>query len=212
LGGIAIAIGMLGDGSIVMVENIYRLFSDPARKDQSKFRIIEAAAREVGRPIVFSIVIITIVFIPVFTLQGVEGKMFSPMASTISFALVGSLIAALVMAPVLASLLLRKDSQQKEFVLIHLLKEVYHPLLLTAVKWRKTLVGCAIAAFAAALALIPHLGTEFVPVLEEGNIQVIVVMPPSTSLIKASETIMRLEKKVIMYPEVDQVISRIGET
>ncbi len=210
LGGIAIAIGMLGDGSIVMVENIYRLLSDPQQKEKSKRKTILQAATEVSRPIIFSIVIIIIVFLPLFTLEGVEGKMFSPMAFTISFALLGSLTAALVVAPVLSSFLLKKSPDKKEFIFLALLKRIYRPILVLAVKWKKTVLTFALVAFGMTLILSPQLGTEFVPVLEEGAIQMLVVMPPSTSLDKATETMLRLEKKVMTYSEVEQAITKIG--
>ena len=210
LGGIAIAIGMLGDGSIVMVENVYRLLSISQLKEQSKRRIILQAATEVIRPIIFSIAIIIIVFLPLFTLEGVEGKMFSPMAFTISFALLGSLTAALVVAPVLSSFLLKKSSGKKDFIFLTLLKRIYRPILILAVKYKKTVLLLALVAFGITLIMAPQLGTEFVPVLEEGAIQMLVVMPPSTSLDKATETMLRLEKKVMTYSEVEQAITKIG--
>ncbi|MHC4129228.1 MAG: efflux RND transporter permease subunit, partial [Planctomycetota bacterium] len=117
LGGIAIGIGMLGDGAIVMVENIYRHLGERGDRDESREAIILDAAGEVARPILFSIAIIVMVFVPIFTLEGVEGKMFAPMASTITFALAGSIIAALVVTPALAHVLLRHGAR-KEFILL----------------------------------------------------------------------------------------------
>ncbi|MBF0431407.1 MAG: efflux RND transporter permease subunit [Fibrobacteria bacterium] len=210
LGGIAIAIGMLGDGSIVMVENISRLLSDPKHQQSSRFDIIIQAAMEVGRPIIFSIAIIIIVFLPLFSLEGVEGKMFSPMAFTISFALIGSLLIALFIAPALSSFFLKKTGKRKDFFLIARCKKIYGPLLILAVRWKKSVLAIALACFLGTLLLIPRLGTEFIPILEEGAIQIIIVMPPSTSLIKATSTMMKLEKKAMEYPEVKQVISKIG--
>ena len=128
LGGIAIAIGMLGDGAIVMVENLFRHLGERHGRGESKATVIYDAAREVNRPIVFSIAIIIIVFLPLFTLEGVEGKMFSPMAFTIAFALLGSLLVAVLVAPVL-SLFLLKQAPHKELALVRVLKAVYRPLL-----------------------------------------------------------------------------------
>ena len=209
LGGIAIAIGMLGDGAIVMVENIYRHLNDPENATTSKPEVILRAAQEVGRPIVFSIAIIVAVFLPLFTLEGVEGKMFTPMAFTIAFALLGSIATALVVAPVLSALLL-KQGTHKELFLVTKLKGVYRPLLERAVRWKGIVVALALASFMASMAMLPFLGTEFIPTLEEGSILIGVVMAPSISLEKATETVMKLEHEIIKYPEVDETVSRIG--
>lgn len=209
LGGIAIGIGMLGDGAIVMVENIYRQLSDPANRDRAKADIVRVAAREVGRPIVFSIAIIIIVFLPIFTLQGVEGKMFSPLAFTVSFALLGSLVVALTIAPVLSELLL-SIRPHRDFVLLQWLKSRYQPALKWAISHRKIVVLIAVVAFASAMLLLPFMGTEFVPTLEEGSILIGVTMTPSISLEKGTETIMRLEQEIMTFAAVKQTISRIG--
>lgn len=209
LGGIAIAIGMLCDGSIVMVENIYRHLSDPRNKNRERFAIILDAAHEVGRPIIFSIAIIVIVFLPLFTLQGVEGKMFSPMAFTISFALLGSMIAAIMVAPVISMYLL-KIRNNKEFAFVYMLKKAYEPLLKFALRKKFLIVGIAIVAFLASMLTLPFLGTEFVPTLEEGSIFISIGMTPSISVSKATETIMKLEKAIVKYPEVEETVSRIG--
>ncbi|MHC4967996.1 MAG: efflux RND transporter permease subunit, partial [Planctomycetota bacterium] len=209
LGGIAIGIGMLGDGAIVMVENIYRHLGEREDRAEPREAIILDAAREVARPILFSIAIIVMVFVPIFTLEGVEGKMFAPMASTITFALAGSIIAALVVTPALAHVLLRHGAR-KEFILLRWLKAAYRPALGLALRFRKTTIGVALAMFAAAVGLLPSLGTEFVPTLEEGSIFIGVTMAPSTSLEKGTETIQRMERAIIAYPEVHEVVSRVG--
>lgn len=209
LGGIAIAIGMLGDASIVMVENIYRHLSKKRNKDRDKLKIIVESAKEVANPILFSVVIIIIVFLPLFTLEGVEGKMFSPMALTISFALLGSLVAALFFAPVLSSIFL-KAKPHKEFAFLSLLKRIYKPILRFALKTKGIIVGGTLIVFIITILLIPHLGTEFIPVLEEGAIQINVTMAPSISLVKATETVMKLEQEILKYEEVESTISKIG--
>lgn len=209
LGGIAIAIGMLGDASIVMVENIYRHLTDIKNRGRSKVELILAAAQEVGNPILFSVAIIIIVFLPLFTLQGVEGKMFSPMAFTISFALLGSILAAILFAPVLSFLLL-KVSAQKEFMLITALKKAYLPVLRGALRLRWFVVIIAAGAFIISLATLPYLGTEFIPVLEEGVIQINIIMAPSISLEKGTETIMKLERKIRTFDPVFSTIAKIG--
>jgi cobalt-zinc-cadmium resistance protein CzcA len=209
LGGIAIGIGMLGDGAIVMVENIYRHMGEREDRAEPREAVIIEAAREVARPILFSIAIIVMVFVPLFALEGVEGKLFSPMALTISFALAGSIIAALVVTPALAHLLLR-HGPRKEFVLLRSLKAAYRPVLHLALRFRKSTVGIALIMFVGAISLIPALGTEFVPTLEEGSIFIGVTMAPSTSLEKATETVQRMERAVITYPGVREVVSRVG--
>ncbi|MGB2823720.1 MAG: CusA/CzcA family heavy metal efflux RND transporter, partial [Phycisphaerae bacterium] len=209
LGGIAIAIGMLGDGAIVMVENIYRHLSRPENAGRSKLEVIHAAAREVARPIVFSITIIILVFLPIFTLEGVEGKMFRPLAFTISFALLGSMATALIAAPVLSMRLL-KLKEHRELRLLTLLKAIYRPMLAWAIRLRWLVAILALGGFVAALAALPLLGTEFVPTLEEGSILIGVTMAPSISLQKATETVVKLERRIMRHGEVKEVISRIG--
>jgi len=209
LGGIAIAIGMLGDGAIVMVENLFRHLGECDSKHESKALVIRDAAREVNRPIVFSIMIIIVVFLPLFTLEGVEGKMFSPMAFTIASALLGSLLVAILVAPVL-SLLLLKQAPHKELRLVRALKAIYRPLLARAVRRKRTVSIVAVCAFIASLAMAPFLGTEFIPTLEEGSIMIGVTMAPSISLEKGTELVMEMEREIVKFSPVDETISRIG--
>ncbi|MDY6968515.1 MAG: efflux RND transporter permease subunit, partial [Spirochaetota bacterium] len=193
LGGIAIALGMLVDASIVVIENIYRFLTNDEYKNENKFRIIIKATTEVARPIIFSVGIVVLVFLPLFTLESVEGKMFSPMAFTISFALLGSIITAMIFAPVLASLILKKGSS-KEIFIIKKLKSFYRPLLESSIRNRKKVVLYTIILFIITLLVLPFLGTEFIPVLDEGTIQINVVMAPSISLEKAAKIIMKMER------------------
>lgn len=209
LGGIAIGIGMLGDGAIVMVENIYRHLSNPDNAARSKLEIVHAAAREVARPIVFSITIIILVFVPIFALEGVEGKMFRPLAFTISFALLGSMAMALIVSPVLSMYLL-KQKEHRELPLIRVLKAAYRPLLIWAIRLRVVVVILAAAAFVLAMVAMSSIGTEFVPTLEEGSVFIGVTMAPSISLEEATQTVVRLEKEIMQYGEVREVVSRIG--
>lgn len=209
LGGLAIAIGMLGDASIVMVENIHRNLSDEKNQGRDKNELIICSAKEVGRPILFAVAIIVIVFLPLFTLEGVEGKMFSPVAFTISFALLGSIVSAIIFAPVFASFLLKAE-QEKEFVVVTALKKIYRPLLVMALRLKTVVVSGAVIAFIVSLLLVPRLGTEFIPVLEEGVIQINVMMAPSISLVEATETIMRLEREIRTYKEVESTVAKIG--
>lgn len=209
LGGIAIAIGMLGDASIVIVENVSRHLADEANRGRGKIDVIISACREVARPIIFSVAIIIIVFLPLFTLEGVEGKMFSPMAFTVTFALLGSLLAALVFSPVLSSYLIRQKPR-REFFLLRYLKRPYLAHLRWNIRHKAVVIVAAAAALAGSLLLVPHLGTEFIPVLEEGVVQINVTMAPSISLDEATETIMKLEREISEFDEVEQTIAKIG--
>ena len=209
LGGIAIAIGMLGDGAIVMVENLFRHLGEGKQAGEPKAKVIVDAACEVSRPIVFSIVIIIIVFLPLFTLEGVEGKMFSPMAFTIAFALFGSLLVAIIVAPVLSLFLLKQQSYQ-ELRWVRALKSIYGPLLAAALRWKFGVMGAALLICMASLAVVPFLGTEFIPTLEEGSILIGVTMAPSISLEKGTELIMEMEKEIVQFDAVEETISRVG--
>jgi len=210
LGGIAIAIGMLGDGTIVMVENIFRrLNANVKNSDYCRADVIMDAAQEVSRPVIFSIAIIIIVFLPIFTLQSIEGKMFSPMAFTLTFALFGSMIMAVAAAPALSTYLL-KAGRHREFFVLRKLKHAYEPALRWMLGHRKKVVIAAVAGFAASLAVIPFLGTEFIPTLEEGSILIGVTMAPSISLEEGTRVVQELERRIISFEPVEEVISRIG--
>ncbi|MFH1727854.1 MAG: CusA/CzcA family heavy metal efflux RND transporter [Pseudomonadota bacterium] len=209
LGGLAIAIGMLADGSIVIVENISRKFAQNQLEEIDKKEVILQASREVARPILFSTLIIVIVLLPIFTLEGIEGKMFSPIAYTISFALIGSLFTALIVSPVICSIFLKKDIKVKIFI-IDKITNYYHFLLKSAIKTKKYLLSMIFILFLISIFILFNIGTEFMPRLEEGSIQIGVTMAPSISLEKATETIKSLEKEIVKFPEVHQTISRIG--
>lgn len=209
LGGIAIGIGMLGDGAIVMVENIFRhLNTNQVDTLARKIDIIYEAAKEVAKPIIFSILIIITVFLPIFSLEGVEGKMFSPMAITLIFAIVGSLLMAVIAAPALCTYLLSAKAH-REFIVVTGLKKIYQPLLRWAIHYRLVVLIVVIAALVVSL-LLPALGTEFIPTLEEGSIQIGVTMAPSTSLVKATDIVQTLERKIMGFDGVDETLSRIG--
>jgi cobalt-zinc-cadmium resistance protein CzcA len=209
LGGIAIAIGMLGDGAIVMVENIHRHLGHADAEGGSKLEGVHEAASEVARPVLFSISIIILVFLPIFALEGVEGKMFRPLAFTIAFALLGSMAVALLVAPVLSMHLLKRG-RHKELWLVTRLKAAYRPLLRWALRRRAVVALLAAVGFAGALAVLPMVGTEFVPTLEEGSILIGVTMAPSISLEKATDTVVELERRIVRHGEVREIVSRIG--
>lgn len=210
LGGLAVAIGMMVDGSLVMVENILRHLAEPNRENRSVTIRVAEAAREVGQPVFFAVLIIIVVFLPLFTLQGVEGKLFSPMAFVIAFAMLGSLIVALTVVPVLASLVLRGKVSEQDSFIVRALKRAYRPVLAFALRRRAVVVGGAVIALVASLAVVPYLGTEFVPELDEGTLSIRVVMNPSISLDESLRIGRRMEQKLKRYPEVTYALSQIG--
>ncbi len=210
LGGLAIGIGMMVDGSIVMVENIIRHLSENRPQDGKAVPVILQACREVGRPIVFAISIIIIVFLPLFTLQDVEGKMFSPMAFTISFAMLGSLIFSLTLVPVLCTYFFSKGIKEKKNIIVSFLQSIYIPVLERVIKRRVLTLVVAIILLIGSLLLVPFLGTEFVPILDEGTVAVRITLSPSTSLQQAGEVSRSLEPLLLEFPEVIDVISRVG--
>ena len=210
LGGLAIGIGMMVDGSVVMIENIVRHLEERSEEDVSMARLVSEAAREVARPVVFSIGIIIVVFLPLFTLQGVEGKLFSPMAYTISFALLGALTLALTLVPVLTVMLFKRDAIHGEPRVISWLKSGYRPLRDAALKAPVPVLGVAVLLFLTSLALFPTLGTEFVPTLREGTFQVRSTLPPGASLKSAIENAKRIQESLRDFPEVTGTYSRVG--
>jgi cobalt-zinc-cadmium resistance protein CzcA len=215
LGGLAIGIGMMVDGAVVMVENIHRHLTekpDEANKHAhaSKTEIVLYAAKEVGRPIVFGIFIIIVVFLPLFTLQGFEGKMFSPLAFTISFALLGSLVLSLTLVPMLCTVFLKQAPHEHDPFHIRWLKQLYLVLLKPCVRRPWLVVLPAVLALAGALALVPRIGTEFLPTLDEGAVSIKLQRLPSISLPQSIELAGRVERIVKQFPEVIDVVSRTG--
>ncbi len=211
LGGLAIAIGMMVDGSVVMVENIFKHLEKVKDGDHGVALRIAEAAKEVARPVLFAVLIIMLVFTPLFSLEGVEGKMFTPMALSICFAMFASLLVALFVMPVLATYVFTKGVVHKESLVLAPIARVYHKLLLGALAKRKAVVGGAAVVFVLTLSTLPFLGTEFVPELEEGTLAIRVTLAPSSSLPFAKATGEKLEKVLIeSFPEVTYVSARVG--
>ncbi|ODS31879.1 MAG: heavy metal efflux pump [Candidatus Scalindua rubra] len=210
LGGLAIGIGMMVDSSIVMVENIYRHLSENNNKNKNIVQITLISAKEVARPIVFAIFIIIVVFLPLFTLQGIEGKMFKPLAFTISFAMLGSLILSLTLAPTLCSLILKVKTQKRENIIVRSIKTPYLFLLKKALHHNRITVITAVILLAISLGIITRLGSEFMPQLDEGAIAVQAIRLPSISLTSSIETCETIEKIIKGFPEVETVVSKTG--
>jgi len=214
LGGLAIALGLLVDGSVVMVENIDRMLRD-AEPDEPLVHVVVRACTEVARPIVFSLLIIVIVFLPLFTLQGVEGKTFRPLAQTMSFAMLGSLIFALLLVPVLSVFLIRKpknDSKgHREVYVIKRLTGIYRPGVSFFVQKPRFAIALAVVLLIIGGILFTRLGSEFVPKLYEGDLLVRATMAPSISLDEDRETMLRFERRLMAkFPEVTRVVTRVG--
>ena len=209
LGGLAIGIGMMVDGGVVMVENIYRVLSEPGHENLPRVTLVRRAALEVARPISFAIAIIIIVFLPLFTLQGVEGKLFTPLAYTITFAMIGSLLLSMTLIPVLCSLGLKGGTEEDTWVLRHIRRR-YEPMLDWALGRRRTVMAGAVGALLLSLAMVPFLGTEFVPPLEEGSILYRATLAPSAGLDEAIRVAAQLEREAMAFPEVIDAVSKIG--
>lgn len=208
LGGLAIAIGLMVDGSVVIVENAFHHLGH--RKNESKVRVVLEAAAEVGTPVLFGVGIIIIVFLPLMTLQGMEGKMFAPLALTIAIALLISLILSLTLSPVLCSYILKGGSGE-DTRLIRLIKQPYLRMLDWAMVNDRKTISLAVGVFAGSLALVPLLGTSFIPEMKEGSIVPGINRVPNISLeesIKMENEAMRLIMEQV--PGVKSAISGLG--
>lgn len=213
-GGLAIAIGMMVDATIVMVENVDRLLKE-APPDESRIHVVARAGREVARPIIFAISIIIVVFLPLFTLQGVEGKTFRPLAYTVALAMLGSLLFSILLAPVLSHIFMRRPKSKKEGssednFLIRIFKKIYHPILLFFVRRRGLAVLISVIVMLIGVIIFPRLGSEFTPTLKEGTIILRLTMAPSISLNESTRLTQIVERRVMKIPEVRSVVTRIG--
>ncbi len=210
LGGLAIAIGEIADGSLVVVENVYRhLAQNHGATRKSTSEVILQATKEVGRPILFGILIISVVFLPLMTLHGMEGKMFAPLAYTLVIALLASVVVTLTLSPVLASLILRGDHPE-ETRLTRWMKQRYVPVLTWTLRHRSLVLGGSTAIVLCSLALVPFVGREFIPLLEEGTLTPKIVRLPSVSLPESIEMEKQAHKVMLEFPEVRMAVSKIG--
>jgi cobalt-zinc-cadmium resistance protein CzcA len=212
LGGIAIALGMLVDGSIVVTENIHRFLGGAhtcASVRKGRLQRIHDATTEVGRPIAFAILIVIIVFLPILSLEAVEGKMFKPLAYTVMLALGGSIVFALVIAPVLASYLLN-EKPYKESAFFRGLKDGYRKLLEQALKAKAGVIIAVLVLSVLAFTGLSRIGTEFIPVLEEGTVTVGLNLAPSISLDDAEKTTALAVLEIMEVGGIGEVVTRIG--
>lgn len=212
LGGLAIAIGMMVDGTIVMVENIHRLLRT-APPEEPKLAVVSRACQEVVRPIAFAISIIIVVFLPLFTLQGVEGKTFRPLAYAVAFAMFGSLVFALVFAPMLGRFVMsrpRVPGTDDGGLIVRWLLEAYRPFVTALVRHRWSAVALAAGILGIGALLFPRLGSEFTPKLNEGTIVVRLTMAPSIALTESTRLTQIVERRLLRIDEVREVVTRIG--
>ncbi|GAA0303203.1 MAG: cobalt-zinc-cadmium resistance protein CzcA [Psychrosphaera sp.] len=232
LGGIAVAIGMLVDGSVVMVENMFKHLNRPdaTHSKSVKERVptsdadphdvehddhgielrLTEAGKEVARPVFFAASIILVVFAPLFSFEGVEAKLFQPMAISIILAVVSAIVVALFIVPALATYLFRSGVKERESFVLKPLNMLYKKGLKFSLKHTKLIVSTSILLVISALATVPYIGTEFVPELEEGTINLRVTLAPSSSLDTALTVAPILEEKLMAFPEVTYALSRIG--
>jgi heavy metal efflux system protein len=207
LGGLAIAIGLMVDGSVVVVENVFAKLGHTRGADRLK--VVYEAVMEVGKPVVFGICIIILVFLPLMTLEGMEGKMFAPLAYTIAIALGISLILSLTLSPVLSAYILKGGSEHDTF-LVRWLKAPYAKLLGAAINHPKATMLASVAVFAASMSLFPFLGTSFIPELKEGTISPNMDRVPNISLDESIRMEMEAIQKINKLPGVKHIVSRLG--
>ncbi len=225
LGGLTIAIGMMVDGSVVMMENIFKHLAHPGSdrdyiNNDNQNQIvngnhviplrIQEAAREIVRPVFFAVLIIIVVFLPLFSLQGVEGKLFHPMAISIVLAMFASLIVAMIVIPALATYLFSFGIKHRESFILRPIMRRYKFVLTKALAHPSIIMVSVGILFIISLLLLPFLGTEFVPELEEGTLNIRATLAPSANLETAMDVANKLEKEILTFPEVTYASSRIG--
>lgn len=208
----ALDFGLIVDGAVVMVENTIRRRAE-AQEHNSREpaeRTILESCLEVARPVVFAVAIIAIVYLPILSLRGIEGKMFVPMALTVIFALLGSLILSLTYVPAMMTLILRGKVSEKESFLIRWAKKLYIPSFGFVNRYRAQALAIAVALVFISGAIFPYLGSEFIPRLDEGDLAVQVQRLPSVSLEESVKNTTEVEKVLMEFPEVKTVISKTG--
>jgi cobalt-zinc-cadmium resistance protein CzcA len=206
----AMDFGIIVDGAVIVVENVFRRLSEDKEDRVPRIQKILDATVEVGRPTLFSMLIIIAAHIPIFTLQRHEGRIFAPMAWSVTSALVGSLILSLTLVPLLCYKLLPRHVPHEDNWLVRACKRAYRPVLAWALGRRWLVIGGAVAALAASLALVPGLGTEFLPELNEGSIWINAPFPASVSVTEARHETRRMREALMKVPEVNVVMSKAG--
>ncbi|MDD2321963.1 MAG: CusA/CzcA family heavy metal efflux RND transporter, partial [Geobacteraceae bacterium] len=213
LGGIAIAIGVLVDAGVIMVENCYRHLSEipPEERQKKRLEVVIASAKQVGRAIFFSLAIIVLSFVPVFLLEGQEGKLFHPLAFTKTFAMIGSAFIAITLVPVLMYYLMRgKMPAESSNPVSTFFIRLYSPVIRWVLKWKKTTIALNLLALAIAIPMFVSLGSEFMPPLDEGSLLYMPVTLPNVSVNEAKRLIQVQDKIIKSVPEVESVLGKVG--
>ncbi|MEX8498181.1 efflux RND transporter permease subunit [Leptothrix ochracea] len=210
LGGIAIAIGAMVDAAIVMIENAHKHL-ERLKEGESRFEAMLAACKEVGPALFFSLLIITVSFLPVFTLESQEGRLFSPLAYTKTFAMAGAALLSVTLVPVLMMLFIRgKILPEAQNPVNRALIWLYRPIIAGVMRWKKTTIALAIAALAASIWPATQLGSEFMPTLNEGTLLYMPASLPGMSITKAAELLQTQNKIIKSFPEVASVYGKAG--
>ena len=206
----AIDFGLVVDGAVVVVENVVRRMSEPEGRDKTLRQLTAEATHEVVRPVTFGKLIVMLVYVPILTLGGIEGKMFKPMAWTVVFALAGSLILTLTLTPALASLFLKHGAADHEPRFVGLLRRLYLRGLDACLTHRVSVLAVAVLAILGGATLATGLGGEFIPRLDEGDISISAMRPPSVGISEVAASTGRIERVLKRFPEVMTVVSRSG--
>ena len=211
----ALDFGLIVDGAVIIVENAVRRLAEAQHKGgvqplKERLNTVYMATSEVIRPSLFGVAIITVVYIPIFSLTGVEGKMFHPMAATVVMALLSAMLLSLTVVPAAVAVFMRGEISEKESVVISATKKIYQPLLALAMTFRWAVIGGATVLVAFCLWLASTLGSEFVPQLNEGDIALHAMRIPGTGLEQAVSMQEVLEQRIKSFPQVDKVFARIG--
>jgi len=208
----AMDFGIIVDGAVIVIENIFRRLGEAQKANDHRphTRTIHEAVMEIGRPTVFSIIIIIVAHLPIFTMQRHEGKIFSPMAYSVVAALITSLVLSFTLVPFLSKIAFRNHVPHEETKLMHWFMNRYEPALKWALAHARKVLGFALAALAITAALVPQLGTEFLPELNEGSIWVNITLPTSVSVDEAKSDLRKLRGILASFPEVNAVVSKAG--
>ncbi len=206
----AIDFGIIVDGSVVMVENIFRELAERHGQEYDLIEVIRAAARDVERPIFYAVAVIIAGYLPIYALSGPSGRLFHPMADTMSFALIGALLCALTLLPVLCAWFLRKGVKEPSVALYESVRRLYGRLLNVALTYRKATVAFCLAVFGASLLLVPFIGAEFMPHLDEGALWVRATTPYTISFDEASALAPKIRNVLLGFPQVTVVGNELG--
>jgi cobalt-zinc-cadmium resistance protein CzcA len=210
LGGLAISIGMIIDTAIIQVENVQRHLSDEGARHPKLYTVLRAVM-EVRKPSIYGELIIALTFIPILSLEGIEGKMFGPLALTVAIALLASLLLSIFVIPALCILFLKPHRSKESFIMRHA-QRLYLPLLDYAMNRKRVVLGIAGAFLVASLLLATRLGTEFIPIMDEGAFDMDVSMLPGVSLAKAMEVNQQAADRLKQFPELGTIVGRTGQT